>query len=383
MMTQEEACKIFEAGKEVTTRKLMELSAENDRLKAISPNSPTTPSGQKPIFLKERKKKRKKNPGQKAGHKGVARRPLRPEDATRTVVHPLSSCPDCGTSLPQKPTEIRIRLTEDIPVVSVEVVKHEIERKYCPKCEKIVEPSVTGALPGSTIGIRLAIYSAYLHYFIGVSMRNICRLLQTSGGHTVSLGGLFHMWSRLATLLEAEYDRVAQSIKGAKVVGGDETGWRICGKLAWLWAFATKKACVYIIDKSRGSKVVRRFLGKVFSGTLISDFWGAYNKIKAFAKQRCLYHLFTDLRKVDEKTTVPEWKEWRKKLVRLLRDAIRLGKRWETLPNLKYLQKKTALHGRLADLIQNPSFHPDITRLIKRLKRHKDELFTFLENPWK
>jgi len=50
-MTQEEACKIFEAGKEVTTRKLMELSAENDRLKAISPNSPTTPSGQKPIFL--------------------------------------------------------------------------------------------------------------------------------------------------------------------------------------------------------------------------------------------------------------------------------------------------------------------------------------------
>jgi len=189
MMTQEEACKIFEAGKEVTTRKLMELSAENDRLKAISPNSPTTPSGQKPIFLKERKKKRKKNPGQKAGHKGVARRPLRPEDATRTVVHPLSSCPDCGTSLPQKPTEIRIRLTEDIPVVSVEVVKHEIERKYCPKCEKIVEPPVTDALPGSTIGIRLAIYSAYLHYFIGVSMRNICRLLQTSGGHTVSLGG--------------------------------------------------------------------------------------------------------------------------------------------------------------------------------------------------
>jgi len=191
------------------------------------------------------------------------------------------------------------------------------------------------------------------------------------------------MWSRLATLLEAEYDRVAQSIKGAKVVGGDETGWRICGKLAWLWAFATKKACVYIIDKSRGSRVVRRFLGKVFSGTLISDFWGAYNKIKAFAKQRCLYHLFTDLRKVDEKTTAPEWKEWRKKLVRLLRDAIRLGKRWETLPNLKHLQKKTALHGRLADLIQNPSFHPDITRLIKRLKRHKDELFTFLENPWK
>jgi len=212
-------------------------------------------------------------------------------------------------------------------------------------------------------------------------MRNICRLLQNSSGHTVSIGGLFHIWNRLATLLEAEYDRIAQSIKGAKVVGGDETGWRISGKLAWLWAFATEKACVYIIDKSRGSKVVHRFLGKVFSGTLTCDFWGAYNKIKAFAKQRCLYHLFTDLRKVDAKTTAPEWKEWRKKLVRLLRDAIRLGKRWETIPNLSYLQKKNALHERLADLILSPSTHPDITRLIKRLKRHKDELFTFLDNP--
>lgn len=380
-MTKEETYKVYEAGKEATSQKLMELSAEIDRLKAISPNSPTTPSGQKPTFLKKEKKNRKKKPGQKIGHKGVARRSLRPEDATRTVIHPLPSCPDCGIPLPGKPTEIRVRLTEDIPVVSVEVVKHEIERKHCPNCRKIVEPPVTDALPGSTIGIRLAIYSAYLHYFIGVSMRNICRLLHTSSGHTVSIGGLFHMWNRLATLLEAEYDRIAQSIQGAKVVGGDETGWRICGKLAWLWAFATDKACVYIIDKSRGSKVVRRFLGKVFKGTLISDFWGAYNKIKAIAKQRCLYHLFTELRKVDMKTTAPEWKEWRKKLVRLLRDAVRLGKHWETLPNLKYLQKKTALHDRLADLIGNPSTHPDVTRLIKRLKRHKEELFTFLDNP--
>jgi hypothetical protein len=381
MMTQEDACKIFDAGKEVTIQRLMELSAEIDQLKAISPNSPTTPSGQKPPFLKEQKKKRKRKPGQKPGHKGVARPPLRPEDATRTVHHPLPSCPDCGIPLPGKPTETRVRLIEDIPVVSVEVVKHEIERKYCPNCQKIVEPPVTDALPGSTIGIRLAIYSAFLHYFIGVSMRNICRLLQVSSGHTVSIGGLFHMWNRLATLLEAEYDRIAQSIKGAKVVGGDETGWRICGKLAWLWAFATEKACVYIIDKSRGSKVVRRFLGKVFNGTLISDFWGAYNKIKTFAKQRCLYHLFTELRKVDVKTKAPEWKEWRKKLVRLLRDAIRLGKRWETLPNLKYLEMKNTLHERLAGLILSPSTHPDVIRLIKRLKRHKEELFTFLDNP--
>jgi hypothetical protein len=49
------------------------------------------------------------------------------------------------------------------------------------------------------------------------------------------------------------------------------------------------------------------------------------------AKQRCFYHLFTELAKVDKSTSSDEWKAFRKKLTRLLKDAIRLSGRKDQL----------------------------------------------------
>ena len=38
----------------------------------------------------------------------------------------------------------------------------------------------------------------------------------------------------------------------------DETGWRINGVTAWLWAFATAQDCYYLIDRHRGTAVLTR-----------------------------------------------------------------------------------------------------------------------------
>lgn len=380
-MTRDEAQKILDAGKETAIRKFQELSAEIDRLRALSPDSPTTPSGQKPVFLKEEKKKRKKKPGQKAGHPGTTRSRVRPEDADRTVHHPLDDCPNCGRSLKDQAPQNRPRVIEDSPEFTVENVCHVNERKWCPDCRTMVEAPLTEALPGSAIGIRLAVFSAFLHYFIGVSMNNIKRLLEISSGHVVSIGGLFHIWNRLANLLEGEYDRIGEKVKQSEVVKADETGWRILGRLAWLWAFVGHNACFYFIYPFRKTRAVRSFLGKTFAGTLICDFWGAYNELRAKFKQRCLYHLFTEFRKTDQKTSSPSWRAWRKKMVRLLRDGLRLARKFRSLPASDYDQAKRHLLSRLDELIQLDSIDSHVKRLSKRLKRHRNEIFTFLENP--
>ena len=168
MMTREEAQKILDAGNEIAIRKFQQMSAEIDRLMALSPDSPTTPSGQKPVFLKEEKKKRRKKPGQKAGHKGTARSRIRPEDAKRIVHHHLDKCPKCGKCLKDKAPQTRPRVIEDMPEFTVEHVCHLTERKWCPDCREMVGTPLTEALPGSTIGIRLAVFSAFLHYFVGI-----------------------------------------------------------------------------------------------------------------------------------------------------------------------------------------------------------------------
>ena len=134
-----------------------------------------------------------------------------------------------------------------------------------------------------------------------------------------------------------------------------------------------------MIDKSRGSPVVKRVFGEIFGGILICDFWGAYNKLCALAKQRCFYHLFTELVTVDKKNESKDWKAFRKKLSRLLKDAVRLSERRNQFESQDYQRRKNRLHCRLENLIETVSEDKDVKRLTKRLKRHKQELFTFLD----
>ncbi len=70
--------------------------------------------------------------------------------------------------------QARTRITEDIPE-SIEpvVTEHTIHRDRCPHCRKAVEPVVTDTLPGSKIGNRTLVLSAWLHYGLGDTLSQI------------------------------------------------------------------------------------------------------------------------------------------------------------------------------------------------------------------
>ncbi len=123
---------------------------------------------------------------------------------------------------------------------------------------------------------------------------------------------------------------------------------------------------------------LKRVFGKIFQDIVICDFWGAYNKRCALAKQRCFYHLFTELVKVDKRNKSKAWAAFRKKLSRLLKDAIRLQGNSQLTAD-RFTKRKTRLYIRLERLISSSYEDKDARRLVKRLKRHKGELFTFLE----
>ena len=159
----------------------------------------------------------------------------------------------------------------------------------------------------------------------------------------------------------------------------DETGWRINGVTVWLWAFATRHYCYYLIDPRRGAAVVQQVLGTLFAGILITDFWGAYHAIEALAKQRCYFHLFTELIKLDKLNASATWKRFRKKLSRFLKDAVRLGQQRQQHSPPTYARRKAQLLARLDELIAAAFDDADARRLIKRLRRHRGELLTFLD----
>ena len=242
-------------------------------------------------------------------------------------------------------------------------------------------PTVAEALPNAMIGLRLVVFTAWLHYLVGVSVQNIIQVLSVFSSFQISAGGLTQAWKNLASKLKPLYDEIGQRVSQSAVLCADETGWRLSGITHWLWCFANSKLCYYVITRSRASPVVREVLGRIFQGILICDFWGAYNKISALAKQRCFYHLFTELVKVDQHNNSAGWRSFRKRLSRLLKDAIRLSEKQDRLQTYVYQRRKRRLYDRLSRFLAAPAQDPDAKRLSKRLRRHQEELFTFLEYP--
>ena len=62
-------------------------------------------------------------------------------------------------------------------------------------------------------------------------------------------------------------------------------------------------------------------------------------------------------------------------------DAIRLWRRQDELTAEQYKSRRDRLHRRLAELIDTPWEDKEAKRLIKRLRRHQGDLFTFLDQP--
>jgi len=87
-------------------------------------------------------------------------------------------------------------------------------------------------------------------------------------------------------------------------VHGDETSWRQEGQNGYVWCFCTPQGeRYYEYDRSRGGAVVKRILGigtgTEFKGTLVTDFYAAYNDLPS-EHQRCWVHLLRDLHELKE-----------------------------------------------------------------------------------
>lgn len=384
-MNREQALAILEMPREQAEPALLALWEQAERWEQLQAKStehkakvdPATPSGMTPVYLKPSARRRRKPPGRKPGHAGAYRRA--PERIDERHEHFLRNCPHCGTAVGES-IRAHTRLIEEIPKVSPLVSAHTVHGYWCSQCKKVVAPKVTEALPRSTLGVRFVLYTAWLHYRVGMSVGNCVKMAQVSLGFPVSPGGLTLAWKNLATLLETHYEAIGRQIRHSAVLHADETGWRINGVTFWLWAFATQQYCYYLIDRHRGAAVVKQVLGTLFPGILITDFWGAYNAITALAKQRCYFHLFTELVKVDKHNHSPPWQRFRKTLSRVLKDAVRLGQQRHELQTQTYPRRKRKLAQRLDTLIGSEFNDADAKRLQKRLKRHRHEMLTFLDH---
>ncbi len=364
-LTEAQALRLYKQGPEVVTLVLLAASKRIAELQPASKDqqpSPSTPSGMVPIYTKPNTPKRRKKPERVDQHK----------------THRLKRCPCCGGRL-QRCERKRTRTIEDIPEeIQPVVTEHAIHRDYCPNCKKHVEPVVPDAMPGATLGHHVIALTSWFHYGLGVTIDQIIDILSYHLQTKLTPGGLIDAWRRLSEILLAWYEQIAEEAKTSAHLHADETGWRVNGQGCWLWCFTNERNCYYTIEYCRGSPALQKFFMGVFEGVLITDFWAAYASVCAEDRQYCLVHLLRELEKVDLHNDSAEWQAFAKKLRRLLGDGIRLRKRPDFAPG-KFQNRVDRLNARLAKLAAEEHLDGDTRRLTKRLRKHAEFIFTFLD----
>lgn len=342
------------------------------------------PSSKQPEFNKDtgkdQKSKKAKRNKRRKGRLGAGNRPkTKPEVINH---HALKQCPECQTDLNTAPVIEKVsRIVEDIPATREKtIISEEVqERKWCPKCKKIVSASCEAALPHSDIGLRTLVLIAYFWVVSAISMPGITRFLKTFFRMSLSTSGVSKMMIRLAHIMEPVADEILEDVKSGTVIFADETGWRVKGKLWWLWIFANKRAAYYWPDPNRGSIVVAKILGNIFSGVLVVDAWCAYNKIVC-AKQTCMAHILRKVRKFRD--AYPEHYDivqFYKGLNRILSAGDRLKQARTELGEEIFKTRLELLHQRLDRLLQWKDPSPILKEVVAKVERQKQYILTFVE----
>ncbi|OYP35848.1 transposase, partial [Rhodopirellula sp. MGV] len=204
-------------------------------------------------FRKGRKADPKKA-GRKSGEDhGKHHRRAAPEQIDEAYDVPLPSCcPGCGCDQLTK-TETRIQYQTEIPRTVIHR-QFNIDAGTCTGCGAAVQgrhelqtSDATGAA-AVQLGPNVHAAMALLNKELGLSHGKVKRLLEMLFEITVGRSTSCRSMLRTAKRLKSAHEEVRHAVRGSPQVVGDETGWRVDGRPAWLHVFVGLTATAYEID---------------------------------------------------------------------------------------------------------------------------------------
>ena len=328
-----------------------------------------------------------KRPGRKAGQgRFVQRAKPSLKEVSETKVAPLPCCPECGGKLRQQQTHQQFEI--DLPKVEPIIVRYLTHSGYCSHCRKRVRSwhedqisHATGAAGQVVVGPRAKALATDLKHRLGVSYGKVSEVLNDSFGLQVCRSGWCRADRKLAQTARPVYERLIELIRQCSTVHVDETGWRIGTLSAWLWVFTNHEITVYAIRANRSSDVVIDLLGEQFKGILASDGFLAYDekRLSDWLKQKCVGHLLSDLKDMQERQTGRAL-HFARQMTALLQEALRLKSEKPNLDPFTFAQRARTLETQLDQLIapQRRLTDKDNARFAKRLRKHRPHLLRFL-----
>lgn len=332
-----------------------------------------TPTSAIPYYEKETTNQRHKTSGQKEGHKGMSRKTPQIDRVEHLSLEVSPCCNKPVRKMRAKPKRRVVTLLIPPKIENVEYLK---DRCICTGCGKEVQPEVPNSLPNARLDLNFAILMSVLSTGMNLPLGKIRQLLKL-WGLDVSEATISNTLAKLSGFLGEEYKNLKKDIKSECTRYNDETGWRILGKGGWLWVFITKKTAFYIIEWSRGKKVVKKILGKKPLGRDVTDGLRSYDQLQAL--QKCWAHL---LRRFKQAVFFPFKNKREKADFRKLKNSLKLIFRRAKEAKAKSgasLKLRRTYEKKLDRIIAKKYKGINTEKILTTVKNQRNELFTFLE----
>ena len=327
------------------------------------------------ISAKTGKKKGNKKPRKsKSKHKRTGRKC--PTDIDEETIADATVCDACGGNCFSEVLDEYGRVIIDIQQVKAKITKIVVKRRRCTDCKKLVSGKTALALPHSRFGINfmMMVTALKLHGMSNLRIREIVAMIYTI---SITESAINRMVLRMARELGPLYEQIRKEVRQSPTCNGDESSWRVDGANHWLWVVVTKYAALYHIDKTRNATVPKKMLGSEYEGVVGSDSWGAWNHSGGM-HQKCHIHYVRDIKDtVKYHSPSSEYEKHARTFRRILKDSYITA----APGGKKALAAKKKLDRRIHNLINRLKGETDkhCKRMLKRLRREKDHLFTFLE----
>ena len=266
------------------------------RLGQHAGNSSVPPSANPPAAPKPVVKEPSGRPaGAQPGHVPCQRVRLPAERVQHVVHYRPTNCRRCGQALPAEPglhdPAPTWHQVAELPEITAVVTEHQGHPRTCPRCGALTHAAIPADVRAPALGPRLTAVMAYLAGARHDSKRGVEEVVETVFGVPVALGTVSAAEQEVRAALAPAHAEVAAHVQAAPVKHVDETGWKQSGQLCWLWTAVTAGASYFVVHARRGLAGLTALLGEAVTGLLVTDRWGAYNRLGVYQRQLCWAHL--------------------------------------------------------------------------------------------
>jgi transposase len=259
------------------------------------------------------------------------------------------------------------------------ILETQQDEVCCPHCQLRQKAELPAGLEAERfLGPRLEALVTYFHQVHHLGFQRLQQMLKDVLGVTLCTGSAVGVLERAGTAAEPEAKTIGERVRASTVIGSDESSCRVHGRNHWEWVFVSLAGVYHLIRPSRGQDVIDEFLGLDRTVDVwVSDCWKPQLNARARQRQICLPHQIRALQGVIDRRPRLQWAV---KMQALLRAAIHLGHRRESLTARGFRRQVTVLERRLDRLLQH-SFTGKGRNLLERYRTQRDHLFLFLYRP--